>query len=135
MYLLNFSHQKTRIQFNHCGRILKRRLEPLNPKFISVTYGAGGSTRENTHNLVKEIKQKTSLEPAAHLTVLELPKDEIEKIADDYWDSGVTTHIVALRGDKPKSRQHKKKKDFLYATDLIKVLKKNTILNYCICIP
>ncbi len=100
-----------------------KRLEPLKPKFISVTYGAGGSTRANTHNLVKEIKQKTKLEPAAHLTCIDSTKEEIEKIAEEYWDSGIK-HIVALRGDKPKKSNNKKKKDFLYATDLIKVLKK-----------
>ena len=63
-----------------------RRLEPLKPRFISVTYGAGGSTRENTHDLVKQIKKNTNLEPAAHLTCIESTKSEIEKIAADYWD-------------------------------------------------
>ncbi|MBS91802.1 MAG: methylenetetrahydrofolate reductase [NAD(P)H] [Rickettsiales bacterium] len=100
-----------------------RRLEPLKPKFISVTYGAGGSTRINTHNLVKEIKQNTKLEPAAHLTCIDSSMEEIEKIADEYWDSGIK-HIVALRGDKPQKKNNKKNKDFNYATDLIKVLKK-----------
>ena len=54
------------------------RLEPLKPRFISVTYGAGGSTRENTHNLVKQIKKKTDLQPAAHLTCINSTKKEIE---------------------------------------------------------
>ena len=98
-----------------------RRLEPLNPSFISVTYGAGGSTRENTHSLVKEIKKKTSLEPAAHLTCYGTSLNEIEKIADDYWSAGVK-HLVALRGDVPKE-QNTKKNDFKFATDLIKFLK------------
>ena len=98
-----------------------RRLEPLNPSFISVTYGAGGSTRENTHSLVKEIKNKTSLEPAAHLTCFGTSLNEIEKIADDYWAAGVK-HLVALRGDVPKE-QNTKKNDFKFATDLIKFLK------------
>ncbi|MBD22580.1 MAG: methylenetetrahydrofolate reductase [NAD(P)H] [Alphaproteobacteria bacterium] len=100
-----------------------KRLEPLNPKFISVTYGAGGSTRENTHNLVKEIKKKTSLEPAAHLTCIGTSFDEIERIADDYWHTGVR-HLVALRGDKPIDNDKNKNNDFKYATDLIKFLKK-----------
>ena len=100
-----------------------KRLEPLKPKFISVTYGAGGSTRSNTHSLVKEIKQNTNLEPAAHLTCIDSSREEINEIADDYWNSGIT-HIVALRGDKPKKLNNPKNKDFKYATDLIKALKK-----------
>ena len=98
-----------------------RRLEPLQPKFISVTYGAGGSTRENTHNLVKEIKKKTNLIPAAHLTCIDTSVQEIEKIADDYWNNGIK-HIVALRGDVPKNK--KGKNELSFATDLIKVLKR-----------
>lgn len=98
-----------------------RRLEPLKPKFISVTYGAGGSTRENTHNLVKEIKKKTNLTPAAHLTCIDTSVQEIEKIADDYWHNNVK-HIVALRGDVPMVK--KGKNELKFATDLIKVLKK-----------
>ena len=98
-----------------------RRLEPLQPKFISVTYGAGGSTRENTHKLVKEIKKETSLTPAAHLTCIDTSVKEIEKIADDYWRNNIK-HIVALRGDAPKVKQGKN--ELRFATDLIKVLKK-----------
>ncbi len=99
-----------------------KRLEPLKPKFISVTYGAGGSTRENTHSLVKEIKKKTSLEPAAHLTCMGTSYQEIEKIAEDYWNTGVR-HLVALRGDVPKEIDGNKQNDFEYATDLIRFLK------------
>ena len=100
-----------------------KRLEPLKPKFISVTYGAGGSTRENTHNLVKEIKKKTTLEPAAHLTCMGTSYDEIDKIAEDYWNAGVR-HLVALRGDVPKEIERHQRNDFKYATDLIEFLKK-----------
>ena len=99
-----------------------KRLEPLEPKFISVTYGAGGSTRNYTHTLVKEIKKKTSLVPAAHLTCIGTSKSEIEAIAEDYWMSGIK-HIVALRGDE-RDEGEKEFSDFKYATDLIKVLKK-----------
>ena len=98
-----------------------RRLEPLQPKFISVTYGAGGSTRENTHSLVKEIKKKTKLVPAAHLTCIDSSVQEIEKIADDYWNNDIK-HIVALRGDVPLVK--KGKNELSFATDLIKVLKR-----------
>ena len=99
-----------------------KRLEPLKPKFISVTYGAGGSTRENTHSLVKKKKKKTSLEPAAHLTCMGTSYQEIEKIAEDYWNTGVR-HLVALRGDVPKEIDGNKQNDFKYATDLIRFLK------------
>ncbi|HTT98695.1 MAG TPA: methylenetetrahydrofolate reductase [NAD(P)H] [Rhizomicrobium sp.] len=77
-----------------------RRLEPLSPAFVSVTYGAGGSTRERTHATVKRIVDETSLAPAAHLTCVASPKVEIDEIVKGYWDAGVK-HIVALRGDMP----------------------------------
>ncbi|HLD76809.1 MAG TPA: methylenetetrahydrofolate reductase, partial [Rickettsiales bacterium] len=70
-------------------------LKGLNPNFVSVTYGAGGSTRERTHNTIKKILQETSLKPASHLTCIAASKQEIEEIAKNYWDMGVR-HIVAL---------------------------------------
>jgi methylenetetrahydrofolate reductase (NADPH) len=75
-------------------------LAPLDPSFVSVTYGAGGSTRERTHATVSRIVNETSLAPAAHLTCVAASKDEIAEIADQYWEAGVR-HIVALRGDPP----------------------------------
>jgi methylenetetrahydrofolate reductase (NADPH) len=77
-----------------------RRLEPLAPSFVSVTYGAGGSTRERTHATVKRIVDETSLKPAAHLTCAGHSRREIEEIVRGYWASGIR-HIVALRGDMP----------------------------------
>jgi methylenetetrahydrofolate reductase (NADPH) len=77
-----------------------RRLEPLSPAFVSVTYGAGGSTRERTHATVKRVVEETSLSPAAHLTCVAAPREEIDEIVRGYWDAGVR-HIVALRGDMP----------------------------------
>lgn len=77
-----------------------RRLEPLRPAFVSVTYGAGGSTRERTHATVKRIVEETALKPAAHLTCVGASKEEINEIVRQYWDAGVR-HIVALRGDMP----------------------------------
>jgi methylenetetrahydrofolate reductase (NADPH) len=76
------------------------RLAPLAPKFVSVTYGAGGSTRERTHRTVKRILGETRLTPAAHLTCVGATRDEIHGVADAYWESGVR-HLVALRGDPP----------------------------------
>ena len=75
-----------------------RRLEPLRPKFVSVTYGAGGSTRDRTHATVKRIFEETTLKPAAHLTCVGASCGEVDDIARQYWASGVR-HIVALRGD------------------------------------
>ncbi len=77
-------------------------LEPLAPRFISVTYGAGGSTRERTHNTVARIVRETAIPAAAHLTCVDATRAEIAEIADAYWRAGVR-HIVALRGDPPNS--------------------------------
>jgi len=77
-----------------------KTLEPLGPRFVSVTYGAGGSTRERTHNTVARIARETSLSAAAHLTCVEASRGEIDDVARAYWDAGVR-HIVALRGDPP----------------------------------
>ena len=74
------------------------RLAPLNPRFVSVTYGAGGSTRERTHDTVLALKQRLGLRPAAHLTCVGASRGEIEEVARRYWQAGVH-HIVALRGD------------------------------------
>ena len=77
-----------------------RRLEPLNPAFVSVTYGAGGSTRERTHRTVQRIIAETALRPAAHLTCVEAGRDEVDAVIEAYKSIGVD-HIVALRGDPP----------------------------------
>jgi methylenetetrahydrofolate reductase (NADPH) len=79
-----------------------KTLEPLHPRFVSVTYGAGGSTRERTHATVARIQRETPLTAAAHLTCVEATRDEIDEVADAYWDAGVR-HIVALRGDPPEA--------------------------------
>ncbi|MBM3575164.1 MAG: methylenetetrahydrofolate reductase [NAD(P)H] [Alphaproteobacteria bacterium] len=76
------------------------RLAALSPHFVSVTYGAGGSTRERTHHLVARIARETMMKPAAHLTCVSATQDEIREILTAYWDVGVR-HIVALRGDPP----------------------------------
>ena len=77
-----------------------KRLEPMVPDFVSVTYGAGGSTRERTHDTVRRIAAETTLRPAAHLTCVSATKEEVLAIAEEYWQAGVK-HIVALRGDPP----------------------------------
>ena len=75
-------------------------LAPLHPRFVSVTYGAGGSTRGRTHATVERILKETQLTPAAHLTCVGASRGEVDAVARDYWAAGVR-HIVALRGDPP----------------------------------
>ncbi len=77
-----------------------KRLEPLEPDFVSVTYGAGGTTRSRTHSTVSKIARETYLRPAAHLTCVGASKGEVDDVIREYWDAGVR-HIVALRGDPP----------------------------------
>ena len=76
------------------------RLTPLRPSFFSVTYGAGGSTRQRTHDTVARLKTETGIDAAAHLTCVAATRGEIDDIARAYWDAGIR-HIVALRGDPP----------------------------------
>jgi methylenetetrahydrofolate reductase (NADPH) len=101
------------------------RLAPLAPRFVSVTYGAGGSTRERTHHTVHRILQETSLVPAAHLTCVAATREEIDAVADDYWNVGVR-HIVALRGDIPggDAPYFPTPGGYAYATELVAGLRK-----------
>jgi methylenetetrahydrofolate reductase (NADPH) len=99
------------------------RLAPLQPRFVSVTYGAGGSTRERTHHTVHRIREETSLVPAAHLTCVAATRAEIDAVADDYWSVGVR-HIVALRGDLLEGRTHPAPDGYRYASELIAGLRK-----------
>ncbi len=96
-------------------------LAPIDPEFVSVTYGAGGSTRDRTHDVISKIKKKTNLEVAAHLTCVGSSKQEIRDIAQQYWDLGIK-HIVAIRGDLSKDYDEQKE-DFKHACDLIDFLK------------
>jgi len=77
-----------------------RRLAPLQPEFVSVTYGAGGSTRERTHRTVRRLIEETSLKPAAHLTCVDADRASVDAVIGEYWATGVR-HLVALRGDPP----------------------------------
>ncbi len=82
-----------------------RYLEPLNPSFVSVTYGADGSTRERTHNVVSRLQTEHSLNCVPHLTCIGASRGEVLDIARLYWDQGIR-HIVALRGDPPPARRN-----------------------------
>ncbi|MBC7906801.1 MAG: methylenetetrahydrofolate reductase [Rhodospirillaceae bacterium] len=102
-----------------------KRLEPLAPSFVSVTYGAGGTTRERTHDTVVRIARETGLKPAAHLTCIGHSQGEVDDIARRYWDEGIR-HIVALRGDAPEGSGPYKPTPggYDYAVDLVKGLKR-----------
>jgi len=99
-------------------------LAPLEPRFVSVTYGAGGSTRERTHETIERILKETSLTPAAHLTCVGASRAEIDAIAKDYWDLGVR-NIVALRGDpsEPGSKYQPHAEGYRDAVELVAGLK------------
>jgi methylenetetrahydrofolate reductase (NADPH) len=102
-----------------------RRLAPLSPRFVSVTYGAGGSTRERTHGTVTRIQAETGLLAAAHLTCVDAAQTEIDRIADAYWQAGIR-HVVALRGDPPDghSRYQPHPQGYASAADLVAGLRR-----------
>ncbi len=102
-----------------------KRVEPLAPRFVSVTYGAGGSTRARTHATVLRIRTDTALEPAAHLTCVGAPRATIDAVARLYWDSGIR-HVVALRGDPPAGvgRYAPHPDGYAFAVDLVAGLKR-----------
>ena len=105
------------------------RLAPLKPAFVSVTYGAGGSTRERTHATVRRIQSDTGIPAAAHLTCVGASRDEIDAVARHYWEAGIR-HIVALRGDPPESaggvagKYEPHPQGYAYAVDLVAGLKR-----------
>jgi methylenetetrahydrofolate reductase (NADPH) len=94
------------------------RLSKLKPKFVSVTYGANSGTRDRTHSIIKDIKERTGLIAAPHLTCVDASRDELRTIAKDYWDNGIR-NIVALRGDLPAGAD----KPEMYADGLVALLK------------
>lgn len=101
-----------------------RRLEPLAPRFVSVTYGAGGTTHARTHATVARIVSDTTLTPAAHLTCVGASRGEVDDVARCYWDAGVR-HIVALRGDPPPGTAYAPHPDgYPFAADLVAGLKR-----------
>ncbi len=106
-----------------------QRLAPLQPEYVSVTYGAGGTTRDRTHSTVARIIGETGLKPAAHLTCVGATRDEVDAVARRYWETGVR-HIVALRGDSPEDTGSNPggytphPDGYAYASDLVASLKR-----------
>lgn len=101
------------------------RLAPLAPRFMSVTYGAGGTTRERTHDTVTQIQREAGIPAAAHLTCVAATREEVDAVARSYWDAGIR-HIVALRGDPPEgeSTYVPHPGGYAFAVDLVAGLKK-----------
>lgn len=95
-----------------------RRLEPLNPKFVSVTYGANSGVRDRTHGVIERIQQETDLVAAPHLTLVDASDEELLELAKHYWKSGIRD-IVALRGDLPEGSP----KPTRFAADLVRLLR------------
>jgi methylenetetrahydrofolate reductase (NADPH) len=101
-----------------------RRLEPMRPRFVSVTYGAGGSTRQRTHATVARMVHETALVPAAHLTCVGASREEVDEVARSYWEAGVR-HVVALRGDPPTGESYQPHPDgYPFAVDLVAGLRR-----------
>jgi methylenetetrahydrofolate reductase (NADPH) len=101
-----------------------RRLEPLGPRFVSVTYGAGGSTQARTHSTVARLIDETALVPAAHLTCVGATREEVDTVARRYWQAGVR-HIVALRGDMPGGGAYQPHPGgYAFAADLVAGLRR-----------
>ncbi len=94
------------------------RLAPLNPNFVSVTYGALSGVRDRTHNVIERIQQQTELTAAPHLTLIDADDGELREIAKQYWNSGID-HVVALRGDIPEGHANPQR----YASDLVALLR------------
>ncbi len=108
------------------GRLFERiaDFESLGPSFVSVTYGAGGSTRERTHELVVKLKQQTALDPVPHLTCVLQTSADMQRILERYAEAGVST-IMALHGDAPRdvSNYNRHDDEFVYAIDLVRHIK------------
>lgn len=110
------------------------RLKDLGPQFVSVTYGADGSTRERTHDVIRQIKDTTSLSAMPHLTCVGADQSEIDDIADEYWRMGVT-RIMALRGDPVDgagARYVPHPGGYAYAADLVEGLRKRHDFDICV---
>jgi methylenetetrahydrofolate reductase (NADPH) len=97
-------------------------LEPLHPSFVSVTYGAGGSTRERTHRIVVDLLERTSMTPMAHLTAFAHTREELAEIVERYRDAGVE-NILALRGDPPVDDPKQHPGDLRYAIELVELVR------------
>lgn len=127
-FSFEFSPPKSADSSLSLGRTIAE-LEPLGPSFVSVTYGAGGSTREHTRDTVLWVRRETNIPPMAHLTCVGHTRAEIEDIITTYVAAGIE-NVLALAGDPPKNPADARPSDYTYATDLIDHIR--DISNMCI---
>jgi methylenetetrahydrofolate reductase (NADPH) len=127
-FSFEFSPPKSAAASMSLGRTIAE-LEPLGPSFVSVTYGAGGSTREHTRDTVLWVQRETNVPPMAHLTCVGHTRAEIEDIIATYVEAGIV-NVLALAGDAPKDPADARPSDYTYATDLIEHLRE--ISDLCI---
>ena len=120
-FSFEFSPPKSAAASMSLGRTIAE-LEPLGPSFVSVTYGAGGSTREHTRDTVLWVQRETNVPPMAHLTSVGHTRAEIEDIIATYVEAGIV-NVLALAGDAPKDPADARPSDYTYATDLIEHLR------------
>lgn len=120
-FSFEFSPPKSAAASMSLGRTIAE-LEPLGPSFVSVTYGAGGSTREHTRDTVLWVQRETNVPPMAHLTCVGHTRGEIEDIIATYVEAGIE-NVLALAGDAPKDPADARPSDYTYATDLIEHLR------------
>ena len=120
-FSFEFSPPKSAAGSMSLGRTIAE-LEPLGPSFVSVTYGAGGSTREFTRDTVLWVRKETNIPPMAHLTCVGHTRAEINDIIDTYVSAGIE-NVLALAGDPPKNNDEVRPSDYVYATDLIEHLR------------
>ena len=120
-FSFEFSPPKSATASMSLGRTIAE-LEPLGPSFVSVTYGAGGSTREHTRDTVLWVQRETNVPPMAHLTCVGHTRAEIEDIIATYVEAGIV-NVLALAGDAPKDPADARPSDYTYATDLIEHLR------------
>jgi methylenetetrahydrofolate reductase (NADPH) len=120
-FSFEFSPPKSATASMSLGRTIAE-LEPLGPSFVSVTYGAGGSTREHTRDTVLWVQRETNISPMAHLTCVGHTRGEIEDIIATYVEAGIV-NVLALAGDAPKDPADARPSDYTYATDLIEHLR------------
>jgi len=120
-FSFEFSPPKSATASMSLGRTIAE-LEPLGPSFVSVTYGAGGSTREHTRDTVLWVQRETNISPMAHLTCVGHTRGEIEDIIATYVEAGIE-NVLALAGDAPKDPADARPSDYTYATDLVEHLR------------
>lgn len=132
-FSFEFFPPKTDAGMDALWRVITEDLAPLDPAFVSVTYGAGGSTRDNTIHIVRRIAQETSITPMAHLTTVLAGREEIHRVVTELAEAGVR-NILALRGDPPRDMPDYDRggDEFAYAADLVEFIHEHAAAQFCV---